>query len=105
MYFCVFLGERVRPNIEDTPHHPMVVVEGQNAALTCVVRNLGESAVVWKKWENGKAGPKILTASETRVTSDERVRVFHDEGKKFYLLTRTSLRKCAGISEILSCTV
>jgi len=59
----------------------MIVAEGQNAALTCIVRNLGTSSVVWKKWEAGKAGPKILTAMEARVTSDERVRVFHDQGE------------------------
>jgi hypothetical protein len=36
---------------------------------------------VWKKWENGKSGPKILTAGETRVTSDERIRIIHDNGE------------------------
>lgn len=64
----------------DTPHVPVQVTEGQHAALTCVVRNLGNASVVWKKWEAGKAGPKILTANDIRITGDPRLHVLHDEG-------------------------
>lgn len=68
---------------------PMVVAEGQNAALTCVVEDLGNKTVVWKKWESGKGGPKVLTASALTITADTRYRVFHDEGKNKILLTKT----------------
>jgi len=70
-----------QPNIQDSVQSPVAVIEGENAPLTCVVRELGDATVVWKKWESGKSGPKILTAGETRVTSDERVRIIHDNGK------------------------
>ncbi|CAG7831790.1 unnamed protein product, partial [Allacma fusca] len=66
------------PNIQDSLQHPVAVVEGENAPLTCVVRELGSSTVVWKKWETGKSGPKVLTAGENRVTADERIRIIHD---------------------------
>ncbi|ODM96583.1 Ig-like and fibronectin type-III domain-containing protein C25G4.10 [Orchesella cincta] len=64
--------------MHDSIQNPVTVAQGENAPLTCVVRDLGDSTVVWKKWENGKSGPKILTAGETRVTSDERIRIIHD---------------------------
>ena len=67
--------------MQDSVRSPVTVLQGENAPLTCVVRNLGEATVVWKKWENGKSGPKILSAGETRVTSDERVKIIHDNGK------------------------
>jgi len=60
----------------------VAVIQGENAPLTCVVRELGDATVVWKKWENGKSGPKILTAGEIRVTSDDRIRIIHDNGKE-----------------------
>ena len=70
------------PSIQDSIRSPVAVVQGENAPLTCVVRQLGDATVVWKKWETGKSGPKVLTAGENRVTSDERIRVLHDEGKR-----------------------
>lgn len=61
--------------------------------MTCVVHELGDATVVWKKWESGKSGPKILTAGETRVTSDERMRIIHDQGKKNFLFLLTRLNE------------
>lgn len=74
------------PNIQDSIQSPVAVVEGENAPLTCVVRELGSATVVWKKWETGKSGPKILTAGETRVTSDERIKIIHDIGGDVWVL-------------------
>jgi len=74
------------PHMHDTPYVPVEVTQGQHAALTCVVRNLGNASVVWKKYENGKAGPKILTANDIRVTADTRVQVLHDEGGDVWVL-------------------
>lgn len=69
-------------SLEDSNSSPVAVVQGENAPLTCVVRgDLKEAVVIWKKWEAGKSGPKILTAGETRVTADERVKIIHDQGK------------------------
>ena len=45
--------------------------------LTCVVRNIGDHTLIWKY------GEKILTAAGSRVTSDDRINVIHDEGLKY----------------------
>lgn len=71
--------------MHDSIQNPVTVAQGENAPLTCVVRDLGDATVVWKKWENGKSGPKILTAGETRVTSDERIRIIHDNGMQIFV--------------------
>ena len=42
--------------------------------LTCVVRNIGGHNLIWKY------GKKILTAGDTRVASDQRYNIIHDEG-------------------------
>ncbi|XP_021960351.1 Ig-like and fibronectin type-III domain-containing protein 1 [Folsomia candida] len=94
--FCAH--SKGQPNFQDTMQSPVAVIQGENAPLTCVVRELGEASVVWKKWENGKSGPKILTAGEVRVTSDERVRIIHDQGGDVWVLAiRDALPSDSGL--------
>ena len=62
------------PHLKDSLTTPIVTAEGHNAMLTCVARNLGDHNLIWR------FGNKILTAGSTRVTSDKRFSVIHDEG-------------------------
>ena len=65
------------PHLKDSLTSPIVAAEGHTAMLTCVVRNIGSHTLIWKY------GEKILTAAGSRVTSDERINVIHDEGLKY----------------------
>lgn len=69
--------------------------------MTCVVRELGDASVVWKKWESGKSGPKILSAGEVRVTSDERMTVIHDQGELSSQIFLQGNRLRVGLSYII----
>jgi hypothetical protein len=53
----------------------VIVTEGSDALLTCVAKNLEEHTVLWKFGRD-----KILTAGASRITSDKRFGVLHDEG-------------------------
>ena len=56
---------------------------GRDALLTCVVNNLGNHTLLWKKVQDrdGVETMAILTAGAYRVTKDSRVMVLHDSGK------------------------
>ncbi len=56
---------------------PVKVSEGENVLMTCVVRSLGDHALIWKD-QTGN----ILTVSNTRVTKDKRVEIIHDDGER-----------------------
>ena len=62
------------PHLKDSLTTPIVTAEGHTAMLTCVARNLGDHNLLWKY------GEKILTAGNSRVTSDDRFGIIHDEG-------------------------
>ena len=65
------------PHLKDSLTTPIVTAEGHTAMLTCVARNLGDHNLIWRY------GNRILTAGSTRVTSDKRFSVIHDEGRYY----------------------
>lgn len=60
--------------------HPVHVYDGDDALITCVVRDLGNNSVVWKREDQESRRWKVLTAGQGRVTLDPRIQVLHDEG-------------------------
>lgn len=76
------------PSIRDSvgltrPYH---VYEGDDALITCVVSNVGDNTVTWKKEDREKHSRRVLTAGENRVTGDKRFSVLHDSGK-YYIIS------------------
>lgn len=65
----------------------MHVYEGDDALITCVVRNANNNTLMWKTLERGdkKHSTRVLTAGETRLTADKRVDILHDKGKISYI--------------------
>lgn len=57
---------------------PTVVTEGKDALLTCVIMmgSFTNDTVIWRRGNN-----EILAAGTSRVTSDKRFRVLHDESE------------------------
>ena len=68
------------PSLRDSIRQPLYVVEGEDALLTCVVRNLESNTLLWKREDTERRSTRILTAGENRVTSDSRFNIIHDAG-------------------------
>lgn len=66
---------------------PVDSAEGADALLTCVVTDVANNTVLWKYISRGHDGnpeaarARVLTAGETRITSDPRFSVLHDAGE------------------------
>lgn len=73
------VGEGVVRDQEGSAH-PVHVYDGDDALITCVVRDLGNNSVVWKREDQESRRWKVLTAGQGRVTLDPRIQVLHDEG-------------------------
>lgn len=67
--------------MRDSLTNPVHVYEGDDALITCVVRDLGTNTVMWKKEDRERHSVRVLTAAENRVTADKRYRVLHDSGE------------------------
>ncbi|CAH0563601.1 unnamed protein product [Brassicogethes aeneus] len=66
------------PSMRDSLTNPIHVYEGDDALITCVVRDIGKNTVMWKKEDRERHSMRVLTAGETRVTADKRFGVLHD---------------------------
>ena len=69
------------PSLRDSIRQPLQVLEGEDALLTCVVRNLDTNTLLWKREDRSSGVSRVLTAGENRVTSDPRFDVLHDSGE------------------------
>ncbi|XP_069682867.1 Ig-like and fibronectin type-III domain-containing protein 1 isoform X2 [Periplaneta americana] len=74
------------PSIRDSLPHPVHVYEGDDALITCVVRDVGDNTVMWKKEDRERHSRRVLTAGENRVTADKRFDVLHDAGGDVWVL-------------------
>ncbi|XP_023310369.1 Ig-like and fibronectin type-III domain-containing protein 1 isoform X2 [Anoplophora glabripennis] len=66
------------PSMRDSLTNPVHVYEGDDALITCVVKDIGPNTVMWKKEERERHSTLVLTAGENRVTADKRFGVLHD---------------------------
>lgn len=78
--FYVFVPAGL-PSIKDSLTNPMHVYEGDDALITCVVQNIGDNTVMWKKEDRERHSRRVLTAGDSRVTADKRFSVLHEDGK------------------------
>ncbi|KAJ8915048.1 hypothetical protein NQ315_016023 [Exocentrus adspersus] len=69
------------PSMRDSLTNPVHVYEGDDALITCVVKDIGANTVMWKKEVRERHSTLVLTAGENRVTADKRFGVLHDSGK------------------------
>lgn len=83
------------PSLKHSLTTPVVKVEGEDAMLTCVVRNQGKYTLTWRRdrvaASNRTSSSRILTANMLRVTSDRRLRVMHEDGGEVYVLLITNV--------------
>ncbi|XP_030759730.1 Ig-like and fibronectin type-III domain-containing protein 1 isoform X2 [Sitophilus oryzae] len=66
------------PSMRDSLTNPVRAFEGEDALITCVVRDIGTNTVMWKKEDGERHSTRVLTASDNRVTADKRFSVLHD---------------------------
>lgn len=67
--------------MRDSLTNPVHVYEGEDALITCVVKDIGEYTVMWKKEDKERHSTRVLTAGNTRVTADKRFDILHDSGE------------------------
>ncbi|XP_043238992.1 uncharacterized protein LOC122390291, partial [Amphibalanus amphitrite] len=81
-------AESPLPDLSMSVRKPITVTSGRDALLTCVVNDLGNHTLLWKKVEDhdGEEKTMILTAGAYRVTNDSRVMVLHDIGGDVFVL-------------------
>ncbi|XP_065582217.1 Ig-like and fibronectin type-III domain-containing protein 1 [Artemia franciscana] len=82
LLFWIFIIPFVKgglPSLRDNFRLPVHAHEGEDALVTCVVRNLGENTLLWRKQDGERRTSKVLTAGPNRVTSDRRFSVMHNE--------------------------
>ncbi|XP_039279825.1 Ig-like and fibronectin type-III domain-containing protein 2 [Nilaparvata lugens] len=70
----------------DSWPHPVHVYEEDNALITCVVRDVGNNTVIWKREDADTRRWRILTAGHDRVTPDKRIQILHDDGGDVWVL-------------------
>ncbi|XP_075234927.1 Ig-like and fibronectin type-III domain-containing protein 1 [Lycorma delicatula] len=83
--------------------HPVHVYEDDNALITCVVRDVGNNTVIWKREEPDTHRWRILTAGHERVSQDKRIKVLHDEGGNVWVLAIKDVK--TNDSGLYSCEV
>ncbi|XP_045478484.1 Ig-like and fibronectin type-III domain-containing protein 2 [Harmonia axyridis] len=66
------------PSMRDSLTNPVHVHEGDDALITCVVKDVGENTVMWKKEDRERHSARVLTAGTVRVTADKRYVILHD---------------------------
>ncbi|KAB0793035.1 hypothetical protein PPYR_12655 [Photinus pyralis] len=66
------------PSMKDSLTNPVHVYEGDDALITCVVKDIGENSILWKKEDRERHSRRVLTAGDARVTADKRFAVLHD---------------------------
>ncbi|CAG0886259.1 unnamed protein product [Darwinula stevensoni] len=79
------------PGPRESFRAPLDFTAGDDALLTCIVHDLGENTVLWKKRvptdeEGDEIAFQLLTAGGQRVTSDKRVSVIHEPGGEVFVL-------------------
>ncbi|KAJ8893789.1 hypothetical protein PR048_006390 [Dryococelus australis] len=79
------------PSTRNSFPHPVHVYEGDDALITCVVRDVADNTVVWRKENRERHQLQTLTADEERVTDDKRFDVLHDGGESCASLLLSSL--------------
>lgn len=66
------------PSMRDSLTNPVHVREGDDAVITCVVKEIGKNTVMWKKEDKERHSTRVLTAGDKSVTADKRFMVLHD---------------------------
>ncbi|GAB6027715.1 hypothetical protein CHUAL_001951 [Chamberlinius hualienensis] len=73
------------PDLRENSREPIRAIAGQEAILSCNVKNLENNTVIWKRIKNGR--PDVLTAGIIRVTSDVRFAAHHTKDSPQWLLS------------------
>ncbi|KAG8287269.1 hypothetical protein J6590_042606 [Homalodisca vitripennis] len=107
MHFIQFLdyfsvGDEL-PRERDGEPNPVYVYEGDDALITCVVRDIGNNSVVWKREELDTRRWKFLTVGHSRITLDYRIQVLHDDGGVVWVLAIKNVKHSD--SGLYSCEV
>ncbi|KFM57521.1 Ig-like and fibronectin type-III domain-containing protein, partial [Stegodyphus mimosarum] len=81
----VFLAKGA-PTLEATPLEPLLAVAGDAVLIDCVVKNLQNYTIIWRRVVPGSNKTEILSAGEVRIIPDSRFSLLHQKGHETWVL-------------------
>ncbi|XP_067138192.1 Ig-like and fibronectin type-III domain-containing protein 1 [Centruroides vittatus] len=79
--------------LNDTPLDTIVVNEGEEALLDCVVRNIGNYTVLWRYTQKDTNSSQLLTAGLVKIVTDNRFSLHHKSDDDTWILSINPVRK------------
>ncbi|GFY65024.1 ig-like and fibronectin type-III domain-containing protein [Trichonephila inaurata madagascariensis] len=74
------------PTLEATPLEPLLAVAGDSVLIDCVVKNLQNYTIIWRRVVPGSNKTEILSAGEVRIIPDPRFSLLHQKGHETWVL-------------------
>lgn len=74
------------PTLEDTPLEPLLAVAGDAVLIDCVVKNLNNYTIIWRRAVPGSNKTEIISAGEVRIIPDSRFALLHHPGHETWVL-------------------
>ncbi|XP_055940874.1 Ig-like and fibronectin type-III domain-containing protein 1 [Argiope bruennichi] len=74
------------PTLEATPLEPLLAVAGDSVLIDCVVKNLQNYTIIWRRVVPGSNKTEILSAGEVRIIPDSRFSLLHQKDHETWVL-------------------
>lgn len=74
------------PTLEATPLEPLLAVAGDAVLIDCVVKNLQNYTIIWRRVVPGSNKTEILSAGQVRIIPDPRFSLLHQKGHETWVL-------------------
>ncbi|GBN19982.1 RNA-directed DNA polymerase from mobile element jockey, partial [Araneus ventricosus] len=74
------------PTLEATPLEPLLAVAGDSVLIDCVVKNLQNYTIIWRRVVPGSNKTEILSAGEVRIIPDPRFSLLHQKDHETWVL-------------------
>ncbi|XP_042905607.1 Ig-like and fibronectin type-III domain-containing protein 2 isoform X1 [Parasteatoda tepidariorum] len=86
LLICSFSTVKGAPTLEATPLEPLLAVAGDAVLIDCVVKNLQNYTIIWRRVVPGSNKTEILSAGEVRIIPDSRFSLLHQKGHETWVL-------------------
>ncbi|XP_054711801.1 Ig-like and fibronectin type-III domain-containing protein 1 [Uloborus diversus] len=83
---CCTIKVQSAPTLEATPLEPLLAVAGDAVLIDCVVKNLQNYTIIWRRVVPGSNKTEILSAGEVRIIPDNRFSLLHQKGHETWVL-------------------
>ncbi|KAG8198461.1 hypothetical protein JTE90_022195 [Oedothorax gibbosus] len=85
-FTCSISSIRGAPTLEATPLEPLLAVAGDAVLIDCVVKQLQNYTIIWRRVVPGSNKTEILSAGEVRIIPDSRFSLLHQKDHETWVL-------------------